>query len=111
MSPNGLELCWFVCCKKKFVSFVHIHTEYNLENIFNHILKFGRSLTNFVIGIHINTPNELNSVLKTSFGIQTCCYHVQQVCIKFYSNATHQVVFLEWNIIATVITVNTFERA
>ena len=27
-----------------------------IENIVNHIIKFGRSLTDFVIGNHMNTP-------------------------------------------------------
>ena len=59
-SSNRLELCWVVCCKKKIVSFVNIHTANNFENIVNHNIKFGRSLTNLVIGNHMNTPNSLN---------------------------------------------------
>ena len=35
-----------------------------IEIIVNKIIKFGKSLTDFFIGNHMNTPNELNSVWK-----------------------------------------------
>ena len=48
-----------------FSPFVNIHTAKKIEYIVKHIIKFGRSLTNFVIGNHMNTLNELNSVRET----------------------------------------------
>ena len=59
-SSNWLDLCLVVCYKYIFFPFVNINIANNLENIVNHIIKFGRSLTNFVIVNHMNTPNELN---------------------------------------------------
>ena len=48
--------------KVDFYPFVNIHTKNDIESIVNHILKFGRILTDFVIVSHMNTTNEINYV-------------------------------------------------
>ena len=63
-SSNSLELCWVVCCNNTFISFVNINNANKFENIVNQIIKFGRSLTDFIIGNNMNTPNERNPVWK-----------------------------------------------
>ena len=52
--------------KDFFLNFVNIHTANNFENIVNCIIKFLRILTDFVIGNHMNTPNELKYAWKRS---------------------------------------------
>ena len=52
---NGRPLIGWSCVgsyiARKKISFVNIHTANNFENIFNYIIKFGRSLTDFVMEI------------------------------------------------------------
>ena len=65
---NGRPLIGWSCVKsyvaKIFFSFMKIHTANNFESTVNHIIKFGRSLNDFVIVNNTNTPNELNYVWK-----------------------------------------------
>ena len=52
-----------------FVDFINIHYANDLESISNHLIEFGRGLTDFVIGNHMNTSNELNSFLMAFYYI------------------------------------------
>ena len=78
-SSNSLELCWVICCKKKLFSFVITHTENNFENIVNHIIQFGSSLANFIIRNLMNTPNELNSVWRTFYFLNSKFCHLVDI--------------------------------
>ena len=57
--PNKIEFIWSI----HMIANDKIgQTPAKFENIVNLIIKFGRSLTDFVNGNHMNTPNELNFV-------------------------------------------------
>ena len=66
---NGFPIVVWSCVgsyvERRIFFFCEHSYRKKIENIVNHIIKFVRSLTDFVIGYHINTPNELNYVWKS----------------------------------------------